>query len=521
MDIIQAIEDDRYFRPWLRDLKSWQSWLTFLRVLFALPIEGKTSKKLYRSCTGRDSYPTQRAKEAYIISGRRSGKSSVCSLLSCWLACFKDWKPYLRAGEKGYIFLLAVDQLQAKVERDYISGILHSTPVLSAYIESETETEIRLKNNIVIMVKAADFRGIRGRTILAAICSELSFWYSEETSANPAHEILRALRPSMLTVPESLLICISTAYAESGPMYDFYREFWGLSSGPLIWRSTTEQMNPTIDKGEIKRALKDDYIAARSEYFSEFRSDVSSYLPLSAIDVVSIPGRFELRPNPQRSYYGFIDMSGGSGKDSSALAIAHYENQKAILDCVRETVPPFKPSSCVSDFASTLSSYGITQVIADRYGGDWIKEAFEKHGIFVEKAEMTASQYYLAFIPLVMNQSVELLSHEKLKSQLVGLQRFAKGGADKVTHRASGHDDVSNVVSAVCVLASKADQDFPLKQSFGYTEADLPPDPNADIQLESGEIVPRSIYDWLCPDPDAKAKRKAFEERMKKDEDEY
>ena len=67
-------------------------------------------------------------------------------------------------------------------------------------MEWDDAESIVLTNGIAIMCVANSFRSIRGPTCVCAIFEELSFWYSDE-SANPDKEVLRAVRPSMLTVP--------------------------------------------------------------------------------------------------------------------------------------------------------------------------------------------------------------------------------------------------------------------------------------------------------------------------------
>jgi hypothetical protein len=59
---------------------------------------------------------------------------------------------------------------------------------------------------------------VRGRTVAAALLDEVAFWRSEE-SANPDAEVLAALRPSMLTIPNSPLLAISTPYSRRGVVW--------------------------------------------------------------------------------------------------------------------------------------------------------------------------------------------------------------------------------------------------------------------------------------------------------------
>ena len=108
---------------------------------------------------------------------------------------------------------------QAKIIKNYVSGILASSPLFRKAVKRELRDEIELQNNIIISIKTCDFRSIRGYTVVAAICEELAFW-KDEQSANPAQEVLVALKPALATVAGSLLIGISTPYSRSGVLWE-------------------------------------------------------------------------------------------------------------------------------------------------------------------------------------------------------------------------------------------------------------------------------------------------------------
>jgi hypothetical protein len=76
-------------------------------------------------------------------------------------------------------------------------------------------------------------------------------------------------------------------------------------------------------------------------------------------------------------YLAFVDPSGGSA-DSMTLAIAHRDDDRGVLDAVRERRPPFSPDDVVSDFAELLKAYGITEVHGDRYAGERPRERFSR-----------------------------------------------------------------------------------------------------------------------------------------------
>lgn len=470
MNIVQALHDERFFKPLFKDLSSWHSWEIFLKALFNLPIEDAKDKRFFKDCTGLKSVPRERVKECFCIVGRRGGKSFTSSLISVYLACFKDWRKFLSPGERGYIFIVSCDKTQSQVINGYIKAILHSNKSFEKLIERETTEQIDLINNVSIMVKTASYRSLRGFTILACIMDELAFFRSEE-SANPDKEILAAVRPALATIEDSLLLGISTPYSRSGVLYEAYRSHFGKDDGGvLVWKSDTLTMNPTIDKKVIDQALKDDYSAAKSEWMAEFREDISSFLSLELIEAAVIPGRFELPKIENVSYFAFTDPSGGR-QDSFTLAISHKEEDgKIVLDAIRETKPPFQPKDVVEEYSELLKSYGLYSVTGDRYAGEWVTSAFRDNGIVYENSERSKSQIYVEFLPPISNGSVELLDNKRLVSQLRSLERKTRSGGKDFIDNFFGHDDVANVVSASCVLASQKDRDFLLIASPGLSE---------------------------------------------------
>ncbi|MBA7611056.1 hypothetical protein ES703_18272 [subsurface metagenome] len=456
LNIIKALHDGRFFKPLFKDVSTWHSWEVYLQALFGLEIPDRNDRRLFTRCTGlKKSGTGARVKESFVICGRRSGKSFISAIVAVYVATFRDWSKFLGPGERGYIFIIANDKSQAKIIKNYISGIFASSASFRRLVSKDLTWEIELRNQTSIAVKTASFRTLRGYTLLAAILEEIAFWRSEE-SANPDKEILAAVRPSLATIPDSLLIGISTPYSRAGVLYDQFKKHYGKAGGPLIWRAATERMNPTIDKEIIKTAFKEDPAAAGAEWGAEFRTDIEAFMPPEFIEAVIIPGRYELPKIEGARYSAFTDPSGGR-QDSFTLGIAHKDRYgKVVLDVLREQRPPFQPTVVVKEFSETLKAYGITQVESDRYAGEWVSESFRNHGIRVKNSELSASEIYMAFLPLVANGSCELLDNKRLKAQLAGLERKTRsGGKDSISHYPGGHDDVSNAAAGACAMISK------------------------------------------------------------------
>lgn len=497
MNIIEAINSDRIFKLLFRDLSTWERWEVFLKALFGLRITDRNERKIFCKHTGRRKLPSHPFSEAYCVVGRRGGKSFISSIIACYFAVFNEWQPHLSPGERCWIFIIATDRAQSKIIKDYISGILHSKPIFERMILNETLDEIHLNNGVSIGIKTCSFRGIRGYTVGLAICEEISFW-RDEFSANPAQEILASLRPCLGSIPNSMLLGISTPYAKSGSFWESYRAHYGKPSDVLIWQGTTQEMNPSFDKSIIKKALKDDPLRALQEWFSKFRDDVSNFLGLDDLETVISKGSDQLGPFNNAQYYAFCDPSGGK-QDAFSLAISSKPGDKIILNYLTESIPPFSPSEVVLQFSEILKSYNLSSVTGDVYGGEWIVEAFRNCGITFYPSELNKSQLYLGILPLIMNKSVEFLNNRKMVAQFCGLVRKTRsGGKDSIDHFPGGKDDLANSVAGACLLAAKAGEHFRLEASRGILE---------DIKTPE-EIMLDDTMNWLLETPGVKKRNK-------------
>ena len=99
--------------------------------------------------------------------------------------------------------------------------------------------------------------------------------------------------------------------------------------------------------------------------------------------------------------------------------------------------------------AQKLKLYGITEVVGDRYGGQWPREAFKKEGITYTPSQRTKAQIYVDFLPCLNSAQVELLDDHKCVNQFVGLERRTNSAGDRVDHVRGAHDDIANSVAGV------------------------------------------------------------------------
>lgn len=435
----------------------WLAWRSFVKTLFG---EEQTVEELavFHQCTGLDAPPAGRQRVAWLPVGRRGGKSRIEALVALHLACCYDYTPYLAPGELGHISVLADTRDHASQIMNYAKGALASRPRLKALVRKELVESIEIEGRVKIEVVTASIEAVRSRTVVGAIFDEIAFWQADETCANPDEEIINAIRPSMITIPNSLQLGASSRYARKGALWNAYRDHYGRAEGPLVWSADTITMHPSVDQEYIRGEYERDPLAAGAEYGLEWRSDVAAFVDREVVEAAVSRGVREREYVTGIRYTAFTDPSGGSA-DSFTLSIAHRApDGRGVLDVVREVRPPFGPESVVAEFAAMLKSYKISEVTGDHYAGEWPREQFRKNGITYNTSDDAKSAIYQGWLPLLNSGRVDLLDIPRLIGQACGLERrTSRVGRDTIDHAPGAHDDVVNAAAgALCLVTGVA-----------------------------------------------------------------
>jgi hypothetical protein len=279
------------------------------------------------------------------------------------------------------------------------------------------------------------------------VCDELAFFRSSENLSTDT-EMLRALRPCLATTGGKLIV-LSSPYGQTGTVWNLYRKHFGRDdSQTLIWQASAPEMNPTLPADYLQRMADDDPAAYRSEVLGEFRQGISTFFDPEALELCMISNRREMLPREGVRYRAHVDPSGG-GKDAFALAIAHRDHERVIVDVVRAWHSK-NPEGTVAEAADLLRRYRVSAVRGDRYSAEWSREAFRKRGIAYEWSELDKSALFLELLPIVNSGAIELLDDDQLLRELRGLERRrGSSGRDRVDHRPGEHDDRANVVAGV------------------------------------------------------------------------
>jgi phage terminase large subunit-like protein len=134
--ILDAVRDHDLFARWFRDTVSFACWCILLSALFGLPLD-PAQLEIFRKCTGRAAPSASGYIEAWLIVGRRGGKSLILALIAVYLAVFKVWSDRLVPGERGTVLVIAADRRQARVIFRYITALITETPMIAAMVVGE------------------------------------------------------------------------------------------------------------------------------------------------------------------------------------------------------------------------------------------------------------------------------------------------------------------------------------------------------------------------------------------------
>jgi hypothetical protein len=162
------------------------------------------------------------------------------ALMAIYLAVFRDWRPKLTAGERAIILLVAGDRQQSKILYRYIVGILNA-PILNDLILNYTADSLDLKGCVTIEIVTRSYRSVRGRSVCAALLDECAYWPSDDSSSDPDHEVVAAIRPAMATFGnDAMMIAASSPYSKRGILWDAYRKYYGKDDPTtMMWVAPT------------------------------------------------------------------------------------------------------------------------------------------------------------------------------------------------------------------------------------------------------------------------------------------
>jgi hypothetical protein len=459
--LLGAALDDRH-----DNFLSWEhAWFPVLKASYGETLTD-TEQEAFGRVAGDRPPPAKKVKRLVLVVPRRGGKGRMTAALAVHEAALVDHSAHLAPGETGVVACVSPTRKQAEIIKDYALGFFQRSPILKGAIADVVADEIRLANGNIITTLTADYRSLRGRTLLLAILDEASF-LRDENSATPDIEAARALLPGLQTT-KGMLVISSSPYRKTGLLYQVHRDHFGRDSrDTLVVAGSSFDFNPTLDQEAVEAEISDDPESGRSEWLGEWRADLAAFLDDATIESAIDRNRpLELPPRPGVNYVAFVDASAGR-HDAFTIAIAHAEKHvesyagkpvetiRYIVDLVRGRKPPCDPHAVAAEFAALARDYNCRTVTGDHYAGEWTASAFRSGGANYATSERNRSDIYLEGLPLWSRGLVSIPEQPQLLRELRLLERrTTRLGKDSVDHGKTGSDDFSNVVFGALVLAA-------------------------------------------------------------------
>jgi len=258
--------------------------------------------------------PTGPVSNLTLLAGRRAGKDRFLSAVAVHRAApSEDWSKHLSSGEQGTVILVGSDRKQAKILRRYCRALV-ATPMIKAEVVRYTDEILEFKNGAALEVCTNDAGTIRGRSVLALIGTETSFWNVDPDADSSDEEVVSAAEAgAAMTHGGALVILSSSVHRKKGLMYKRWKELHGNDEAEdICWLAPSRVMNPALPEKVVEKAKQKDPQRANAEFESIWREDISDFVPRDVVDAATDRGVKERPPMPGIEYFGFADPAGST-----------------------------------------------------------------------------------------------------------------------------------------------------------------------------------------------------------------
>lgn len=379
-------------------------------------------------------------RQAVLRVGRRGGKSSSLSRLAVVEALYghHDVPP----GDIGVVAIISTRLDEAAQRLATITAILDALGVAHKPWGNGVLGIKLVGRRIGFRVYAASVAGVSGFTGIFILCDEVAKWRDKDTGTNPASEVLKSVRPTMATQPESRIVLSSSPFGMMDAHYDAFEE----GETPLQTTAYAESWvaNPSLTEAET-HILEPDEGAWLREYKAIPQAEIESSL-LSEIQIDSAtrqlrevdPELLKTHPNlrPEdlpfeegRRYWFEMDPATRRHVWTLVGATQGYDGVRRIV-LAREWRPkpgmPLKPSEVLADISKLLKPYGTRTVHTDQASADALAELGRNAGLVVldnawTQPEIRESSEHA--LKLLQENLLELPPDKAVKTDLLGIRK--------------------------------------------------------------------------------------------------
>lgn len=452
---------------------------------FALSRVPMTEVQLYEFMTDLVYDPTNWYSKTRLdfICGRRSGKSTIASMLSILFAVTKNWRPFLVKHPYATVLILSHSKELSEEILDLIREFMDGSPVLNRLLDrtekkKDTRTAFHLRvpflledgsiqySRVAIRVGAASKKTTRGKAVCALLCDEIAYWNLSENAKERDEDILRAARPAMGQFgDEALMIKLSSPGIKQGVLYGEYQKRKELPDSYIVFKAPSWVWNTLLEEKYYREEYMIDPTGFASEFRGDFVDSISNFILPESLALCILKGKKSLPPEEKEkevTYYAALDAAFKG--DRFAFAVVGIVNNR-IRQYVMKTwqgtrQAPVKAKD-VAEYARTVCmQYNLGEVFADQYSFQPLSEIFEEYSVKLSEKPFTNTfkkQIYFNLKKVIHNQQIDILDDQLQLNEIRQLQvEQTNTGLVRIGHPPGGHDDCSDALSIATFVATEA-----------------------------------------------------------------
>jgi hypothetical protein len=382
--------------------------------------------------------------------GRRAGKGFLSALLGVEEATARaaEHRAAVRKGEQCVVAIISNSLEQSRIMHRYIRQFLE-VDGLRGLIKSDNQTEIVLKNDMVLTCLPASGRTARGRAIAVGIWDEAAHALDGDgrlLSPQGASELWEALAPSVMQFPQGKLIVLSTPRWTSGLFHTLCEQAASGSYPDMLHiHAASQEVNPTLDPASLERERQRDPSLWKREWMAEFDSGVGALFDADAVNA-AVVHRDALPPQPGVTYVCSIDPA-YSG-DRFGLALGHVNDAgRLIVDRTHawqgSHSRPVDHATVLTEVATWAKAYNGARIVTDQFASAAVESGLRERGCLVEAVAWTSAnkiEAAQAARQRFYSGTIELPDDRALVAELCNLeQRPSPAGKPRI--QGVGHDD--------------------------------------------------------------------------------
>lgn len=308
------------------------------------------------------------------------------------------------------------------------------------------------KQPIAFRVHVATIAGVSGFTGVFVLCDEVSKWRDTDTGVNPATEVIRSVRPTILTQPNARIVLSSSPMGTLDAHYDAFEE--GETDLQIVAQAATWEANPSVTEAETHLIEPDEVVWAR-EYKAVPQTESERSL-LSAVIVDRAMKRWAPHePSPLFTYTAAIDPAMTRNAWTFAATTIDPDGTRIVARHEQwqgSKQRPLVARATFAEIAKLVAPLRVSHVLTDQYAVAPLRELAQGTGVSLRTeawSQALMREAYEGLKALANEDRLVLPDDPLVKADLLGIRvkLTRQGEIYDLETRGERHSDYAPVIA--------------------------------------------------------------------------